>query len=722
MMASLPFARARHALGCALGVALAALAAGQEPTVPQPEPGEKLPTYGREVELVSVDIVVADKAGNPVTDLTRDDFVVLDEGEEQRILTFELVTPGRETDSPEESAPIQRMEKPRIATNVGAPEVRGRTFILVVDNIGMTPLNTQRAKSVVAAFLDKGVRPGDRVMLASTGGGAWWSATIPDGRDDLLAVLEGISSRRVHEPALDRLTDYEAMRIYVHNDTLVGKRVESRLERHSHYRQAEMAEATRDRETRPGTPGSVDLYVHSRAAETYTKARFRNLTTLKALERVMKTMTESRDRKSVVLVSEGFVYDFTEPAFKRVIESARHANAAVYFIDTRDLVDLPGYYSVQFQTAIDERNMLAAIADTTQEAEGSRVIARDTGGFTVYNTADLEAGITRIGRESRSYYLLGFDPGDIPRDGRFRKLKVKVNRKDVVVRARRGYYAPSDDPDTAEPDDGTDPEIQQALDSPMALDSIPLRLTSYVLGEQVPGTAQVLVVADVDISRLGLEELEGQSVGSMDTLMVVARRENEEFHRRDERVDLQLKRRPDPDQGASWYTITRTFDLPSGHHQARLVVRDVATRRLGTVSYSFEVPPLTALRLSTPVLTDTLQTPLGGGMPLPTVLARRTFRNDRPLYCRFDVYGARQEGVADMPRVAARHVLRSRSGRVLSESPLTEIEPTSLGAISRLMMIPLDGAGPGEYELVLSVRDERTGEETETVEPFTIAG
>ena len=48
-----------------------------------------------------------------------------------------------------------------------------------------------------------------------------------------------------------------------------------------------------------------------------------------------------------------------------------------------------------------------------------------------------------IGRESRTHYLLGYDPGEIQADGRFRKIEVRLRRKGLALRARRGYYAPS---------------------------------------------------------------------------------------------------------------------------------------------------------------------------------------------------------------------------------------------------------------------------------------
>jgi VWFA-related protein len=674
--------------------------------------GQETPTFKREVEVVTVDVVVVDKAGAPITGLTREDFTVLDEGVPQTIVNFDVVTAP---DAPA-PAPPRPPERPRVATNT-VPRLPGRTFVVVFDNINMSPLNTQRAKAAVVAFLEKGLRAGDRVMIAATAGGAWWTATMPEGREDVVAILKGIEGRKHVTSAYDRMADFEAMRIYQYSDFMMARRVQSRFERYNvmpnvkDSRQVEAEEIA--------IRGRVDPFVDNKAAETYLAARTRNRSTFGAIERVMRPLADTRDRKAVLLVSEGFVYDPAENGYRRVVEAARRANAALYFIDTRGLADLPGFYGAQFGERIDEKDVLSAIADTTQDAEGAAALARDTGGFVVAQTNDLETGIVRIAGESRTFYLLGYSPGNVPRDGRFRKIEVRVRRKDAVVRARRGYFAPSDAPDTEaqKVQEKMDPEIQYGLDSPTPLDAIALRMTTYVLEETSLGRARVLIAADADISKVEFQEAEGRLRGALDTLAVAARRENSEVFRGDQKVDLE--KRPGPMPSPSWYTIVREFELPSGSYQAKLVVRDPGSRRLGTVSLGFEVPPLDRLRLSSPILTDTLQGP-PGGPPAAVLLARREFSTSKPLFCRFDVHGAAADPSTLMPRVVAGHVLRHADGRVVIRSEPTPIEPTSIGGLSRLLQIPLAGLEPGDYELVLEVRDERSGGRTETREPFRL--
>jgi VWFA-related protein len=68
-----------------------------------------------------------------------------------------------------------------------------------------------------------------------------------------------------------------------------------------------------------------------------------------------------------------------------------------------------------------------------------------TGGWTIADTNEPEAHVARAFEQSASYYLLGFRSDDPRRDGRFRKLEVRVNRPDVRVRTRSGYFALRDE-------------------------------------------------------------------------------------------------------------------------------------------------------------------------------------------------------------------------------------------------------------------------------------
>jgi hypothetical protein len=203
----------------------------------------------------------------------------------------------------------------------------------------------------------------------------------------------------------------------------------------------------------------------------------------------------------------------------------------------------------------------------------------------------------------------------------------------------------------------------------------------------------------------------------LDTLLVIAAQQGGGVERADRQVELQRRVRPSG-AGPVWYSFVRDFTLAEGRYQAKLVVRDTGTGRIGTVRSTFEVPARDGLHLSTPLLTDTLQKDAGGTIA-PTVLARREFRGDAQLYCQFRVFGAAR-GPDGFPRVKAGHELRRRGGPVVGRVAPTPVTPTSLGAVIRLIQIPLSIAAPGEYELVLTVQDEISGRTIEKAEPFVV--
>jgi hypothetical protein len=292
-----------------------------------------------------------------------------------------------------------------------------------------------------------------------------------------------------------------------------------------------------------------------------------------------------------------------------------------------------------------------------------------------------------------------------------------VRGKGLTVRARKGYYAPADGQTTAsrEEEAPRDRELQRALDAPGMTDGIPLRMTSFALDDAGQARTRVLLAAEADLSKVDFPSDGGNAV--LDTLAVVAHRESGEFLRNDQKVELQRRGEAAPTQPV-WYAFVREFELRPGAHQARLVVRDAASRRVGSLILELEVPSHDGLRVSTPVLTDTLQKTPDGGLT-PALVVRRAFASSGQLYCRFDVFGAAR-GPDGQPQVKAGHALRRPDGTVLGSTPPHIVQPTSIGALSRLIQIPLGGTAPGDYELVLTVSDEISGQTRELVEPFSV--
>jgi VWFA-related protein len=709
----------RHLAAFLLPLAASApLAAPQRPERPadaQAPPPVAAPTFPSQVEQVVVDVVVTDERHRAVTGLKAADMTVLEDGVPQTIVSFEAVDVGGQ------SAPAPR-PRPRVSTNTSHEVQRGqtgRTFVIVFDDVHLTPWKAPEARGAVKSFLEKALREGDRVTLVSTSNGVGWTARMDSGREALIDALAAMKGRYTPDTAPDRVTEYEAVRIAYYHDLQVAERVLRRWASNGL-----LTDIDKQRYRLDTTTISNPLLV-ARSTAVYDQTISRMRAALATLERVTRSLAEVKGRKSVILVSEGFVQDFSRDEFKRVSDASRRANAAIYFVNARGLEGMPFGMGAEFGAPLPEEDIGAYIAETKDAVAGAEQVASDNGGFTVSNTNDLAEGMQRIGNENQAYYLLGYVPTNRSRDGRFRRIEVKLAGPDGRrVRARKGYFASSDTgKDVLEAGKGVPSEFQAAFDSPWDADGLSLRVTDYVGGEQTLGKASVRVAAELDIRGVQLREKDGRSYGDVDFSLVAVHRQTGEYFRYDQTYNLALLPATRERVERLWMPIVRDFGLAPGDYQAKVVVHDKGSGRVGSLMHEFQVPPLEDFRVSTPVLSDTpATTPAEPGMPggALSVLARREFAADSGVMCHVEVYGAKKDEKTGMPTVLNGFLVRRPDGSILGSVPPTAIRPNSLGHLTRQFGFPLAGAPPGEYEIIMTVRDELSGKSIELHEPFTV--
>jgi VWFA-related protein len=693
-------------VGLAFLVWLAANAGRPESTRAQEPPA----TFPARVEQVTVDVVVADKKGGAITGLRQEDLEVYENGVRQTIVSFDAVEVA--------AAPAEAPVRPsRVSTNAARDAQRGRTFVIVFDDVHLTASTALQARAAVASFLKTGTREGDRVTLVAPGGGTRWTARMEAGRDQMIDLVKRLQGRYVPDTDRARLSEYEAMRIHVFRDEMVMNRVQRRFETAGVPTMRELGQ------NRTAIRGVEEPTITTRAAEVYFEATSRNRISLDATLRSINSLVGLKGRKSLILVSNGFIYDPNLNEFKRIIEASRRASTAIYFVNGRGLTGLPTSLTADLSAPLPAQDIGFAFSEAFEESEGSESVAADSGGFTVRDTNDLASGFKRIADETRAYYLIGYNPTNTARDGLFRKIQVKVPaRKGVQVRARKGYYAPSDQNPAPSPKQGADAAFQEALDAPYEVDDIPLRMTHFVREETLLDKARVFVSAEVDVRSLGFEETEGLSTGALHYLIVLAHRETGETFQYDQTVELKIPPAEREELVRTWLPIVREFELGPGKYQAKLVVRDKGTGRVGTVVHEISVPDLSSFRVSTPILSDHRETAQDGapGDRL-AILARRDFPQGGSLFCQLEVYRAVRLEDSNRPRVTMGYEVRTSAGAVYTRDPPSLIAPTPQGTLSRLIGFSLEAATPGDYELVLRVKDELSGKALELREPFTVS-
>ncbi|MEN3339333.1 MAG: hypothetical protein V7647_3009 [Acidobacteriota bacterium] len=675
--------------------------------------------FRSESELVTVDAVVVDKHGEPVRDLVAADFTIADEGRTQSIQFFQPVAASG--DMPR-TASVERRYS--YSTNVGAHARPGRSFVIFFDDVHLTAEQGERAKSAIQRFLEEGTEAGDLVSVVAPSRGVRWHARLPDGRGELVKLVATLRGAGPADVAQEHISDYEAYRIHVLQDEQMAERVGRRFS-NFHVFGRDQVSLQNDQGPRPekkgGTAGLIEPLVQSRAAEAYTHASARNRATLGVLASTIESMAAVRGRKSLILVSPGFIVDQELSLNRQVEDAARRANVVLYFVDARGLEVQSAFASAQFGSPLDSRDVGAANADSSLEAEGAVSVADATGGFAVQNSNDLATAMRRIGHESRVYYLLGYRPSEAGTDGKFRRISVRVDRPDVQVRARKGYYAggvparPGEARPAAE-------ALELALQSPYDVDAVPVRATAYVFGSANANASSVQIAVEADLRGF---QLKGTAEGSLhdvlDLRLLVTDLAAGETKRYERSVEMNLQGYVPRLEASAWYPLSESFDLVPGRYQARVAIRDRNSGHLGSVTHEFTVPVRSGLSLSSVVVTDTVEVPAEGPdrSPVPVLIVRRLLSPGATLYYQYSVFDAARTSTGDT-RVKAGHVVRRADGTVIKELKPTTLAPVS-GALRRFAAISLAGVPAGEYELVLEVTDEIRGETVTVHEPFALA-
>jgi hypothetical protein len=117
-----------------------------------------------------------------------------------------------------------------------------------------------------------------------------------------------------------------------------------------------------------------------------------------------------------------------------VFEVANRNNTSIYAVDARGLA--------VFEHGVESGVPITADARGLRDTMDSlRMVADNTDGRAIINRNDLAVGMKQIIRDASGYYLLGYTSSQAPTDGKFHEIKVRVNRKNVEVRARKGYWA-----------------------------------------------------------------------------------------------------------------------------------------------------------------------------------------------------------------------------------------------------------------------------------------
>jgi VWFA-related protein len=440
-------------LACVLGASTALLAQGTPPQAPatqappgqEPPPQEQRPIFRGAANFVRVD-VFATKDGVPVEDLKAEDFEVSEDGDPQKVETFELVKIQIGGDATTRVEPRTVRESREMAA-----DPRARVFVLFLDTYHVGQGSAVNIRRPLINMLNRLAGPEDLIALMT-----------PD-----MAASDITFTRRT-----DRIADLiDRAGFWGQRNELIKKDPIDQM-----YEQCY-----------PPEPGSGRTT--SAVAEEMIQRR-REKATLDALEELVFYLGGLREeRKGILLVSEGWllfrpnqslaessrpqrpgVYvgpdgriTRTDPRdyagvdrsrcdqdrmalagiddgrrYLDILRVANRSNASFYPIEPRGLVVFDSDLGPNPPPPID-----VDFAMLRQRHETLKTAALDTDGIAVMDSNDINAGLQRVVRDLSSYYLLGYSSTNAKADGRYRTIRVRVKRSGVDVRARKGYQAPT---------------------------------------------------------------------------------------------------------------------------------------------------------------------------------------------------------------------------------------------------------------------------------------
>jgi len=649
---------------------LAAAPAGAQDPSAGGAPAETQATFTAGVDFVLVDAIVTDDAG-PVTDLTADDFSVVEDGEAQAIEEFRLVrVDGSVQDAAGPPMPIRTAADER--REAARDDVRVIVFFL-------DDYHTQFGTGVVAR--DAMVN----FVRTST------------GPNDLLAVMgpltpvEDVRLTRDHDAVIRQIEAFEGRRFRYD--------IRNAFEESYAYYSAPVIESLRNQvviSALRGLATHLGAVREGRKAIVYVGEGM--AATLPAGIRNLQATTGAGGLNA--LDGNGGGAAFSQEVFRQadlydrmrdVYNDANRNNTAIYTVDPRGL----GGGLPMVDQDVDPAAAQAYFSDARTLL---RIMAEQTDGRAIVNTNDMADGLTQVLRDSSAYYLIGYTSPAEP-DGKFHEIEVRVDRPGVRVRARRGYWAATeaDVLRAATPVERVPAAIENALASIAA----PVQARRYVrlwvgAARGDDGRTRVSLVWEPQPAPPGVPREPAEQV--MVTAVTAGR-------------DLLYRgRSPESAGGTGAGPFEVSFDADPGVIDLDLDVEGAGGVLLDSETRQFEVPDLSSGRIAMSEprvfrartareLRDVEADP--AAVPTPG----REFRRAERVLIRFDVYGGPAAPVA---------ALLNRTGGHMADLPVT---PASAGGMYQID-VGFGAVPPGEYLVEITV----PGGEAPTLVPLRVEG
>ncbi|MEO8679222.1 MAG: VWA domain-containing protein [Vicinamibacterales bacterium] len=437
-------------------------------------PAPQQPVFRAGIEILTVDVTALNAEGRQVTDLSAGDFAVEVDGKTRQVASAEyvrLVDPLRIVGAPRPvAAPV---DDTFFSSNAkGAP--RGRLIVLLVDQ-GNIRVGSARPSMLSAKKFVDSLSPDDRVAVISIpapGELVDFTTDLDKVREALLRITGAVSPLRTRF----NLSITEAMALYQHNN--------SQLAAETINRECALASSVTEIER-------CEREVEQDAAEIIIEVRRRTDDSVRSMREVLRSLGAIEGPKSVILVSEGLILESLGSEADDLATVAADSRVSLDVL----LLDVPEFDASQARRPTTPRE------DRELQVAGLETLAGQSRGTLYRINVSANFAFDRIAHALDGYYLLGVESMPVDRNGQRHRIGVKSTRKGVTIRARRTFLASVSAKGTSPAD-----AVTRALRSPLPINDLPLKISTWTYKE--PGTARVRVLVSAEAERLADQSLD----------------------------------------------------------------------------------------------------------------------------------------------------------------------------------------------------------------------
>ena len=702
-------------------VAVAAVAAlTQTQTQPAQRDEQKVVVNAGEVLF---DVVVRDKRGRVVKDLTASDFEVYEDGVAQQLNSFRLVTRGGAADAPEaDSAQVAPKSQPAPAVNpnLDAEDGAGLTAVAIVFD-RLTPDGRARARAAALGYLDD-MRKGGLAGVFLTDLSL---VVLQTYTDDLQLVRKAVENAGASNPSM-----------YASNNQR-ARQVRGRL--------VDLIHRTGSQDTSGGglqQRGLREIEMKSLAMELWNLERWEEVqrdqqgkATTTGLLAVAASLGRLPGRKAIILFSEGLIIppSALEP-FRAIVNAANRNNVSVYTVDAAGL--RAESKTAETRKEVESRSQLRM----TQEAynlesstpmmkglernedllrlnpeSGLGQLADQTGGFHVSDTNDLRGRLLKVDEDLHTYYALSYSPKNQSYDGSYRKIEVKVKRPGLSVQSRKGYFAINGS--YASPVLAYEVPALAVLGGASRPDSFPFRAAAFSFPEAGrEGRAPVVVEATLGDFSLQADNSKKSYTTDFSIVVLLKNQSGQVVEKlsNEYRLSGPLEKLEEAKRGRVLFY--REANLPPGVYRFEAVAYDRPTNRASVRVGALEVPEAdeAGLRMSSVVIVGSAEKAaadakddnpfrVGELLLYPNTGEAVRKESGRQLTFFFTVYTT--QGATAPPKLV---IEVRQAGKTLASMPAQLSAPDAQGRIQYVAGLPLESIPPGAYELKVRVDDGKS--------------